>query len=308
MKEKKIKTLITNFKNELTEDILPFWNDNGIDKEFGGIMDYLSREGIILSTDKGGWIQGRALWIYSTTYKTIDQDKKWLDAASTIAGFVKEKMIRKEDGRVWFEVTREGEGLILRRYLFSEMFAAMGLAAYSEISGDEEALRIARDLFDLIENLNGKLPSKINTELRPMKGHSYTMMIINLCQVMRTADPSQSERYNQRISSRIEELFSDFIATDGLLHETVTPDGKQTEGPEGRCINPGHVIETCWFLLEESEFRHDQILQDKTLALLRKHLEFGWDNEFHAHLVSVPAFSISKYKITNGCGWIFQED
>ncbi len=27
---------------------------------------------------------------------------------------------------------------------------------------------------------------------------------------------------------------------------------------------------------------------------------FGWDNEFHEHTVQVPAFSISKYKVTNG--------
>jgi iron(II)-dependent oxidoreductase len=27
---------------------------------------------------------------------------------------------------------------------------------------------------------------------------------------------------------------------------------------------------------------------------------FGWDNEFRAHTVEVPAFSISKYKVTNG--------
>lgn len=28
--------------------------------------------------------------------------------------------------------------------------------------------------------------------------------------------------------------------------------------------------------------------------------EFGWDNEFRAHCVDVPAFSIGKYKVTNG--------
>ncbi len=27
---------------------------------------------------------------------------------------------------------------------------------------------------------------------------------------------------------------------------------------------------------------------------------FGWDNEFRAHRVHVPAFSISRYKVTNG--------
>jgi iron(II)-dependent oxidoreductase len=28
--------------------------------------------------------------------------------------------------------------------------------------------------------------------------------------------------------------------------------------------------------------------------------EFGWDNEFDEHIVSVPAFAVSKYKVTNG--------
>lgn len=36
-----------------------------------------------------------------------------------------------------------------------------------------------------------------------------------------------------------------------------------------------------------------------TLGRSRSH-GFGWDNEFEEHRVSVPAFSISKYKVTNG--------
>src|SRR3989441_359055 len=31
-----------------------------------------------------------------------------------------------------------------------------------------------------------------------------------------------------------------------------------------------------------------------------RHDGFGWDNEFDAHAFSVPAFAISKYKVTNG--------
>jgi ergothioneine biosynthesis protein EgtB len=37
-----------------------------------------------------------------------------------------------------------------------------------------------------------------------------------------------------------------------------------------------------------------------TLGLSRESGQFGWDNEFEAHTVSVPAFSIDKYKVTNG--------
>ncbi|HEY2843100.1 MAG TPA: SUMF1/EgtB/PvdO family nonheme iron enzyme [Bryobacteraceae bacterium] len=37
-----------------------------------------------------------------------------------------------------------------------------------------------------------------------------------------------------------------------------------------------------------------------TLGLSRDAATFGWDNEFEAHPVSVPAFSIDRYKVTNG--------
>lgn len=37
-----------------------------------------------------------------------------------------------------------------------------------------------------------------------------------------------------------------------------------------------------------------------TLGLRRQDGEFGWDNEFEAHRVEVPAFEISQHKVTNG--------
>jgi iron(II)-dependent oxidoreductase len=37
-----------------------------------------------------------------------------------------------------------------------------------------------------------------------------------------------------------------------------------------------------------------------TLGLSRRDADFGWDNEYEAHSVSVPAFAIDRYKVTNG--------
>ena len=37
-----------------------------------------------------------------------------------------------------------------------------------------------------------------------------------------------------------------------------------------------------------------------TLGLSSSSGTFGWDNEFEAHTVEVPAFAIDKYKVTNG--------
>lgn len=280
MDRQRYEEIVQNSREELLTNILPFWTDHGLDRTYGGLMDVMDRQGGLLSTDKGGWVQGRALWVYAVTYRDVDQDPMWLEAASCVARFIKEHLIRRSDRRAYFEVTREGYGLVMRRYMFTEMFAAMGLAIYSQISGRHEMLAIAKELVSSIDRHAGNLPVKVNSDLRPMKGHSFTMMLINLFQVMREADPDSSDYYTDRISQQIDELFSDFVQPDGILLETVQPDGSPTEGPEGRCVNPGHVIETAWFILHEALYRKDRTLQGHALALLRRHLEFGWDTKF----------------------------
>jgi len=37
-----------------------------------------------------------------------------------------------------------------------------------------------------------------------------------------------------------------------------------------------------------------------TLGLSRNSADFGWDNEYDAHTLNVPAFSVDRYKVTNG--------
>ena len=55
---------ITKLKNfyykQLTEDVVPFWENYSVDWEYGGFMDYLDRKGSPLSTDKGGWGSGKS--------------------------------------------------------------------------------------------------------------------------------------------------------------------------------------------------------------------------------------------------------
>ncbi|MGL1890047.1 MAG: AGE family epimerase/isomerase [Spirochaetaceae bacterium] len=276
-----IKKLKEFYNNELLNNVVPFWQNNSVDWEYGGFMDFLDREGKTLSTDKGGWVQGRAVWIFSNLYRDIEKRDEWLKVAENGVKFIREHLIRKSDGRVYFEVTREGKPLLMRRYLFSELFAAMGLAAYSEISGDRQALDEARTLYSTINNLMDKMPSKIDVNTRKFRGHSMTMMLINLCQVMRDADMERASIYTKQIDIQIDELFKYLVKPElKCLLETVDENGDQTEGPEGRCVNPGHAIETAWFILEEAKLRNDDELIKKTLLIIDWSLELGWDKEY----------------------------
>ncbi|GAB1482493.1 hypothetical protein MASR2M78_13080 [Treponema sp.] len=221
------------YYRELTEDIVPFWLKHGIDKEQGGLLDFLDIEGKPLSTDKGGWAQGRAAWTFSALYNRLEKRTEYLEAAKTCADFTKDKVLSGPNGRAYFELDCSGRPLVLRRYLFAEAFAMIGLAEYARASGDFAYLKWAKQALATYDQNLGKLPSKVDQQVRPMRGHSDTMLMINVFQIMREVDMDNAHQYTERIRQRIDELFKYFVKPDRkILLETVAEDGSATEGPE----------------------------------------------------------------------------
>lgn len=60
----------------------------------------------------------------------------------------------------------------------------------------------------------------------------------------------------------------------------VGPQGEFIDTCNGRVINPGHCIETSWFLLDVAEARHDDHLRQLALQILDWSWDWGWDKEF----------------------------
>lgn len=266
------------YYRELTTDVIPFWLRHGVDRGMGGLYSFIDRDGFLLSTDKGGWAQGRAAWSFSAFCNHLEKRDEWLSAAKSCADFTRNKVLAGPEGRAYFELDRAGNPLVLRRYLFSEAFAIMGLAEYSRASGDISYLQSARQALATYDRFRGTLAPKIDPRLRPMRGHSDTMLMINVFQVLRDADPANAAVYTSRINQRIDELFRYFVKPEHkVLLETVAEDGSMTEGCEGRCLNPGHAIETSWFLMAEARRSGDGVLLQKAIDILQWSLERGWD-------------------------------
>ena len=77
-----------NYRTGLINDILPFWLDNAIDYENGGIYTCLDRQGNIYGREKSVWFQGRALWVLTKTYNTIERNPQYIKAAKCIYDFL----------------------------------------------------------------------------------------------------------------------------------------------------------------------------------------------------------------------------
>ena len=140
------------YRSELTENVLPFWLEHGLDHEHGGWLTCVDREGKLYSTDKSVWFQGRGTWTFAAAFRQIEANPKYLQAATTGYRFLKDKCF-DQDGRMFFQLTREGLPLQKRRYWFSETFAVVAAAEFYRITGDLDALALARNTWELLLKL-----------------------------------------------------------------------------------------------------------------------------------------------------------
>ena len=280
-----IKSYLTywrdRYREDLTTDILPFWLEHGLDRKHGGIYTCLDREGKLMDTTKSVWFQGRFAFIASFAYNQIERRPEWLEAARLAIEFI-ERHCFDEDGRMYFEVTERGLPLRKRRYVFSETFAAIAFSEYALATGDTayaaKALGLFRDIQRFLST-PGFLPPKYTENLKA-EGHSIVMILINTASRIRAAMPDPL--LDEQIERSIRALEAHFIHPEyKALLEMVGPNGEFIDTLQGRLINPGHCIETAWFLLEEAKARGG----DKHLIGLGKKIldwswAWGWDEEY----------------------------
>ncbi len=240
------------YRNELTQTILPFWMGAALDRSNGGIFTCLDREGRIYGTDKSVWFQGRALWTFSKAYNVIEKRPEYLEAARLIYDFLPK--CTGPDGRMAFTVTQEGGELQKRRYYFSETFAAIGCAEYYKATGDSEALRRAEMHFDVAYRCyTGEIPlqPKFNPENYAFKALSPVMILLSTAQTMAVSGSARADEYRRIADECLHEILHGGYLTERALLEHVHPQQGFVDSPTGRIVNPGHSMEAAWFVMSQ---------------------------------------------------------
>ncbi|MFN9986499.1 MAG: AGE family epimerase/isomerase, partial [Pirellula sp.] len=127
------------YRSTLLDNVIPFWLKHGWDKAYGGFVTSLDRNGTMVDTDKSIWFQGRSAWMFATLYNTVAPEPEWRVAAQSAFEFLLSYGSSPTDvgpGKLYFTVTRDGKPLRMRRYLYSEAFAAIAGAALARATGD----------------------------------------------------------------------------------------------------------------------------------------------------------------------------
>ena len=274
--------LSLQYKNELLNNVIPFWIDQSQDKAYGGYFTCLDRQGNVFDTDKFIWLQGRQVWMFSMLYNNVEQRSEWLECAIQGGEFLK-KHGHDGDLNWYFSLTREGEPIIEPYNIFSYTFATMAFGQLSKATGNQEYADIAKKTFDIIlskrDNPKGKW-NKAYPGTRNLKSFALPMILCNLS--LEIEHLLDREFLEKTMEECIHEVMEVFLRPElgGLIVENVNENGSLSDTFDGRLMNPGHAIEAMWFIMDLGKRLNRPELIEKAVATTLKTIEYGWDKKY----------------------------
>ena len=284
---------IEKYKNLFTEELMeycvPFWLKYAQDKECGGVLNCIDKNGEVYSTDKAVWMQGRTAWTYSKLCNQFGFKKEWADFAKSCLAFEKNHCIDNTDGRMYFTVTKDGKPLRKRRYWFSETFYILANIEYYEATKQVEYLEEARKYYDFVYAIYkdpSKDPYKITPKTigstRSLKSLAQPMILLNVSRNMADIDIERKDYYFDNINGLISDIKNFHKPELKALLEAVRVGDNAflSDVSEARIVNPGHDLECCWFLLEEAERLNDKDLIEFVETVYEQAINTGWDKEY----------------------------
>lgn len=275
---------IERYENELLNNVIPFWQEHCVDRECGGYFTCLDRDGSVYDPNKYMWMQWRIVYMFATLYRSEygKGREDWLEIARKGYDFLYEHG-RLPDGSYYFELNRKGEPAMGPFSIFSDCFAAMGAAAMFQATGEERYRREAESAMGSyirrIPNPKGRYEKNLPGKEQYLSHGSY-MILANLGCVM--SECLGSEQYEAECRQAIDTVMNRFFNPElQVIFENVRPDGSfDLDSCEGRFVNPGHGLESMWFMMRYGEAHHDQKLIRRAAEYVDAQFRFGLDKQY----------------------------
>ncbi len=258
------------YEKELFESIVPFWEKYSVDRECGGFLTCLARDGSRYDTFKHLWMQWREVYMFADLWNSGYRNRRYLDLALHGFDFLW-RHGRMSDGSYHYLLNRDGSVLSDTdggMEVFTESFAAIGCAELYRATGEERFRREALSAYKVYRRKTAGGSGKYDLL-------AYPMIELNVLLVMRSALGGGYEKDIEGAIRRIRRFAHP--KTGVILERAPKSGGFEMNTQFGRFVNPGHALEGCSFIMRHLRESPDPELLKFALAETRTMGEFGWD-------------------------------
>lgn len=270
-------------KEELTHNILPFWMDKMTDDKNGGFYGQMTgRNQLIPDAPKGGILNARILWTFSSAALTL-KNPLYTEYAKRAKEYVFEHFFDAENGGTYWMLKADGTPTDTKKQIYSQAFFIYALVEYYRVTNDKTCLDKAIELFNLIEKhsfdakLNGyfeayskewvlledlRLSEKDANEKKTMNTHLHILeAYTNLYRVW------DSVLLGKQLRNLIE-LFLDKIINPQTHHLDLFFD--ENWNCKSTLFSYGHDIEAAWLIDEAAVVLGDAELLKRVRKVIGK--------------------------------------
>lgn len=145
------KVLKDEITSDLKENILSFWERYSVDSS-GGFYGSLGRDGApIADAPKGGVLNARILWTFSTAYRMYG-DTAYRKLADRAQRYFIDHFIDSQYGGVYWLIKADGTPLDTNKQTYGCSYAIYGLSEHFRATGNNESLQKAIELYRIMES------------------------------------------------------------------------------------------------------------------------------------------------------------
>jgi mannobiose 2-epimerase len=275
----------TKLKDELSDElerILSFWTENCVDSIHGGFVGEMDNQNVVNeNASKGAILNARILWSFSSAYR-VTSNPTYLPVIERAYEYIINHFIDYEFGGVYWELDARGKVLNDRKQIYAIAFTIYALTEYYRVTQKEDALRLAKDFFNCIEEHsfdgfeNGyleaftrdwqpledvRLSDKDENALKTMNTHLHILeAYTNLFRVWQ--DDSLRKCLRNLIDIHTDRILQDDYHF-GLFFD-------EHWNLSSRDASYGHDIEGSWLIFEAAEVLGDEGVISKVKKIILK--------------------------------------
>ncbi|NDW11127.1 AGE family epimerase/isomerase [Dysgonomonas sp. 520] len=272
------------FKEELVNNILPFWIKNVQDVENGGFYGRIDGDNILHPyANKGAILNARILWTFSAAYRLL-KIPQYLIIAQRAFDYITKHFLDRKNGGIYWELDYKGNPVNTKKQTYVQGFALYGFSEYYRASGNPQALELSKDFFLLIEDKckdkvaggyfeafteewnsidDMRLSEKDANEKKTMNTHLHILEpYTNLSRIW-------NSNLLENAQTELIEVFMNHIINKETYHLNLFFD--EQWNVKSSIISYGHDIEASWLLYEAAEILGDKkilgIIKEFSLAI-----------------------------------------